>query len=385
MCSSDLATFATNSVVSGILKIGSGSATGEVTSNGAYDLVLSTNSGTKSSEIQIIDAANGDVDITLNGTGAVNINGTTTHNDALVVAAGDVQITAGGLTLTDDQNAESVTIINNTATTIGAAVTSGVVQIESTSLTTGAALNVQLTEGTLNGGFYYSAWDATGGSRVFSVGENGAVTVGGAAASDVLTVTAGDVSIADGSLTIADADNALTVSVTNNTATTADVVAISATAKTTAGSILDLVATGGTITTGDYLTCNDSSVDVFAVRRNGHLATRQSTKPTIAVGVQNGITAAAVSNGSTDTAGIITTTGTSLAGDTVFTVTFEEAYAVAPVVLLQSVNEAAAQSADSATSGAYVSSTTTTTFVVTIPGASGATPSWTYYCCEIGS
>ena len=115
------------------------------------------------------------------------------------------------------------------------------------------------------------------------------------------------------------------------------------------------------------------------------MSTRQTTKPTIAVGTQNGVTAAAVSNGSTDTAGIITTTGTSAAGDTVFTVTFEEAYAVAPVVQIQPLNEAAAQNADDAGSGAYVSSTTTGTFVVTIPGASGATPSWSYLAIEMGS
>ena len=197
-----LATFATNSVVSGIFQLGTGSAAGELTSNGAYNIVISTNSGTNSSEIEIINAANGDVDITLNGTGAVNINGTTTHNDALVIAAGDVQVTLGGLALTDDQNAESVTIINNTATTIGAAATAGVVQIESTSLTTGNLLNLQLTEGTLNGGNYIGCWDATAGAEVFGVAENGALTITGAIGTDVLTLAAGDISVANGSIAV---------------------------------------------------------------------------------------------------------------------------------------------------------------------------------------
>lgn len=180
------------------------------------------------------------------------------------ITAGDVVWSDSSLALTDADNAESVTIINNTATTIGAAASAGVVQIESTSLTTGAALNVQLTEGTLNGGFYYSAWDATAGARVWSVGENGAmVATGSAAGTDVLTLTAGDVTLtsghlvltagnftmtvgdavlSDGSLAITDADNAASLTVTNNTITTANALVDVASTSITTGALMRLNA-----------------------------------------------------------------------------------------------------------------------------------------------
>lgn len=192
------------------------------------------------------------------------------------ITAGDVVYSDSSLAITDADNAETVTVINNTATTIGAAATAGVVQIESTSLTTGAALNVQLTEGTLNGGFYYSAWDATAGARVFSVAEDGATTIAGAGGNTVVTVTAGDIVASDGSLAITDADNAETVTIINNTATTigasatAGVVQIESTSLTT-GAALNVQLTEGTLNGGWYYSAWDATggTRVFSVGENG--------------------------------------------------------------------------------------------------------------------
>lgn len=247
-----LATFATNSVISGIVKVGSGSAAGEVTSNGAYDLSIMTNSGTNSSKITITDAADGDITFAMNGTGGVVISGTTETNPSLTVSNGDVAIADGSLSVTDDDEAESVTIINNSITTTGAAASSGLVQVESTSLTTGVAVNVELTEDTLNGGFYYGAWDASAVARVFSVGENGAVTITGAGGADSLTITNGDVNLADASITLVDADNAVSLSITNDTATTSDVILFdgSGTFTGTGSSAFVQVVQSG-LTTGD--------------------------------------------------------------------------------------------------------------------------------------
>jgi len=55
----------------GFVQIGNGGATGKLTSNGAYDLILSTNSGSSSSTIVITDAANGDITLSCNGTGDI--------------------------------------------------------------------------------------------------------------------------------------------------------------------------------------------------------------------------------------------------------------------------------------------------------------------------
>ena len=50
---------------------------GQISSNGAYDLKLVTNSGTDSSYINIVDAANGNTQLYPNGTGLTEIGGAT--------------------------------------------------------------------------------------------------------------------------------------------------------------------------------------------------------------------------------------------------------------------------------------------------------------------
>lgn len=82
----------------GELKIGSGSASGKITSSGAHDLVLDTNSGTNSGTITITDGSDGDIDITPNGSGEVNLSkvdidaGTI---DGATIATSDVTVGAG--------------------------------------------------------------------------------------------------------------------------------------------------------------------------------------------------------------------------------------------------------------------------------------------------
>ena len=57
--------------------IGGGSEVGQISSNGPYDLKLVTNSGTNSSYINIVDAANGNTQLYPNGTGLTEIGGAT--------------------------------------------------------------------------------------------------------------------------------------------------------------------------------------------------------------------------------------------------------------------------------------------------------------------
>ena len=59
---------------SGETIIGSGGAAATLTTSGAYDLVLDTNAGTNSGNITITDGANGNIDLTTNGTGAIKFN-----------------------------------------------------------------------------------------------------------------------------------------------------------------------------------------------------------------------------------------------------------------------------------------------------------------------
>ena len=57
--------------------IGSGGASATLTTSGAYDLVLDTNKGTNSGNITIVDAANGNIQLTPNGTGYTELMGNT--------------------------------------------------------------------------------------------------------------------------------------------------------------------------------------------------------------------------------------------------------------------------------------------------------------------
>jgi len=62
---------------SGETKVGTGAAAATVTSSGAYDLRLDTNSGSNSGYINIVDGANGNQQIYPNGTGYTEIGGAT--------------------------------------------------------------------------------------------------------------------------------------------------------------------------------------------------------------------------------------------------------------------------------------------------------------------
>jgi len=60
---------------SGETRIGTGAAAATLTTSGAHDLVLDTNSGTNSGTITITDGANGNINIAPNGTGVVQAGG----------------------------------------------------------------------------------------------------------------------------------------------------------------------------------------------------------------------------------------------------------------------------------------------------------------------
>ncbi len=65
---------------SGEVRIGTGAAAATLTTSGAHDLVLDTNSGTNSGSITITDAANGNIAITPNGSGNIVLDGLTFPN-----------------------------------------------------------------------------------------------------------------------------------------------------------------------------------------------------------------------------------------------------------------------------------------------------------------
>jgi len=65
---------------SGETRIGTGAASATLTTDGAHDLVLDTNSGTNSGTITITDGAGGNITITPNGSGNIVLDGLTFPN-----------------------------------------------------------------------------------------------------------------------------------------------------------------------------------------------------------------------------------------------------------------------------------------------------------------
>jgi len=152
------------------------------------------------------------------------------------VYAGDKTLTIASTTLTFDLTHASNNGVTFTATGAG---TGHLIQI--TNVGTGKDIN-----GTSN------TWSVSKvGDAVFNL-----ITAAGDAGSDSFTLTAGDMVASDGSLTITDADNAATLSVTNDTATTASVFVLAGSGAftgNTTSSFLTLTPSGLTTGTAFYL------------------------------------------------------------------------------------------------------------------------------------
>lgn len=259
---------------------------------------------------------------------AISGAGLTSGHGVVITSTGTI-VTTGDL----------LSIVGNNATT-----TTGLVRVSATALTSGSAITV------------------TGGTSLTSSGALITSNLGAATAGSGIDI------ITTGVYT----DTTGILSITANSATSGVLDSISGTGLTT-GTLHKATAAAATLTTGFYYAANDGALNVFTVGANGHITSNQTTAPTIAVTTQAGITAAAVTAGSTDVCGNITTTGTS-AGGTVITLTFNKTYTVAPKFVVVNETNAAA-----VTGGIFVSSTTATTAVFTIPSASGATPSFSYF------
>ncbi len=301
-----------------------------------------------------------------------------TSGKGIEVLGGGANMTTGSLV--------SVSMGAGTAGTAYSAFTSGVYtgtgisKVIANGLTSGVALSLSTTGITTGNALAIDL-----GTGVYTGTGAISITGSGATSGVVMLVSNSGVMTGNGQIaqfTAAGASDATKVfGITANAATSSALLSVSGTGLTS-GVGVKVTATAATMTTGAYFQANDGGVNVFAVGLNGHLQSRQTTKPTIAVSQQNGITAAAITNGSTDTCGIVTTTGTNNNGGTsIIVVTFGKAYAIAPTVILSGAN------ASGSLIWPFVSATTTTTFTITVPASasSGATPSWYYQVIEMGS
>lgn len=297
-----------------------------------------------SSGIDTGGATNGTL-LDLKSTG--QLDGTTVRLDTILTTGTAISIISTGVMAT---TGNLLTLTANSATTAA-----GLLRINGNGLTDGIGLVVAS-----------SATALTSTGRLLSIAHSGATTTSGiigevsSAATDETIVFR---SLASGAITgVVQSANALA---------------------TVTGIIHESRGTAATLTTGRYYSAHDAAGEVFGIGTNGHLiSTVSATPPTIAVSTANGISAAAITAGGTDTCGVITTTGTQDgSGDTVLQVTFGKTYTTAPkAVMLFPLNSSASKVSTTTLVSPYISATAATTFDITIPedSAAGATPSFAY-------
>ena len=150
---------------------------------------------------------------------------------------GDLTLADGSVSVTDGDNAASLSVTNNTITTADA-----LVDISSTTLTTGAMMRINANTGDHDGEILelINAGDATSTGTGLSV-TMPSITTGGAKGINV--VMTGATTTAKG------------ISVTMDALTT--------------GNMLYLENGGNTITEGKFINCNDDNASVFSVAASG--------------------------------------------------------------------------------------------------------------------
>ncbi len=215
--------------------------------------------------------AAGDLSLDANSTGTIGIGGTSTgavtitpaltcvasvvitgsaDTDVFTITDGDILMSGGQLTIIETDTSTYA----QTITTAGTG--GGGLSITGDDITTGSLLYLDSDTGnTFSGdGGYINA--INGSSSVFKVARYGATTILGNNGSAVLTITAGDVVVTSGSITITqDDDNAATLSVTNDTATTNDVIVFAGSGTFTGDSFMSVAPSGLTTGQAVAITC----------------------------------------------------------------------------------------------------------------------------------
>ena len=203
----------------GEIVIGSGAAAGNITSSGAHDLVLDTNAGTNSGSITIVDAANGNIDITPNGSGEVNLSKVDIDGgavDAVTIGTNSVctdlrvdNLKADGNTISStDTNGNIIFSPHGTGeVVVGSGAASG-------KMTTSGAHNLVLDTNAGSASSSITIIDAANGNIQLNTNGTGEVQIGSGAASAKVTSNGAFDLVLDtnlgsnsGSVTISDGTN----------------------------------------------------------------------------------------------------------------------------------------------------------------------------------
>ena len=242
---------------------GTGQADAVVSSSGANDLILETNSGTNSGTIRIYDGANGNIEFLNNGSG-----------DVTIPTSGIVQ---GGTTAT------RCTFAVDGTTGIGFSITSA-------TITSGDVLRVNHSSAaTLNGGFLINGTVAS--SSVFSVAEDGAIAVAGTAAAAAFTATLGNLVLSQGTVAVTSTGTGDVVSVTANSVTANNLLVVNGSGTftgTTTAAFVYINPSGLTTGTGLYLACGSATTTSYAADITTSTTTGSALRLTTS-GVQTGV------------------------------------------------------------------------------------------------
>lgn len=208
----------------GHVVVGNGGATGKITSNGAYDLILDTNSGTNSSSIAITDAANGSISLIPNGTGEIVIGSGASAGKITSSGAHDLVLdtnagtNSSNITITDAANGNISFIPNGTGKIlVGSGSAAGVV-------TSSGAYDLTISTNSGTNSSYITITDAANGNINLVNNGTGEVVVGSGAAAGKITTSGTHDLVLDtnagtnsGSIKITDGANGDIVNDTNGT------------------------------------------------------------------------------------------------------------------------------------------------------------------------
>jgi len=166
---------------SGETKIGTGAAAATLTSSGAHDLTLDTNSGTNSGVISIVDGANGNITITPNGSGKVVLDGISFPNadgsaDQILTTNG-----SGVLSFVDNSGGTDWQAVK-TSTFTAVAGEGYFVN------TTSGVITMNLPAGTLGNEISFADYAGTFDSNTFTIAANGSEKILGSTADLTVSV-----------------------------------------------------------------------------------------------------------------------------------------------------------------------------------------------------
>jgi len=205
--------------------------------------------------------------------------------DPTVASGEDFTITEGKFTWTDTaaEIAGAWTFSNDTVDgidiTMASLTTANGIHIVADAVTTGKVLHIQSDHSGAAGACIYLDWLESGGNAdgryitcydgtgdVLAIKKTGEIEIAGATNTDLLTITAGNVVLSDGTITMTDDDNTAAFSLINNTYTDGGDGLIDINADgITGGNFIHLDTNQAGTFTGSFIEANNNGTDVFTV------------------------------------------------------------------------------------------------------------------------